>query len=238
VCDALDNCPSIANSGQENSDGDTFGNVCDNCPNNTNQDQADADQDGRGNVCDVCPNNPTGWDTGCDNLKVQVSDLSGNNGYIREKFNIVNFGTTSVPYNQLTIRYWFTSDAVNPINQGLICWYAVIGNTNITNQSNPPSAAFTYLNTNATTYADYYVVVGFSNSNSLAAGASSGELQIGTWKPSFPNYTWTNDYSYLQSAAWIDNAQVTLYRNGNLIWGNEPCPSSFGAGDLINCPAY
>lgn len=60
-----DNCPSIENSDQLNSDGDAFGDVCDadddndgvddefdNCPLDENADQADADSNGIGDVCD------------------------------------------------------------------------------------------------------------------------------------------------------------------------------------------
>jgi CSLREA domain-containing protein len=54
--DACDNCPNTVNVNQADSDGDGVGNVCDNCPNTVNVNQADADGDGVGNVCDNCPN--------------------------------------------------------------------------------------------------------------------------------------------------------------------------------------
>ncbi len=64
--DAIDNCPSIANSDQLNTDGvndggnacdedddnDNWQDVYDNCPVNKNANQADADGDSIGNVCD------------------------------------------------------------------------------------------------------------------------------------------------------------------------------------------
>jgi hypothetical protein len=56
VPDASDNCPSVANSTQDNNDGDTLGDACDNCPTMTNQNQADVDADMVGDVCDNCPN--------------------------------------------------------------------------------------------------------------------------------------------------------------------------------------
>ncbi len=52
VFDSVDNCPLIANPGQEDDDADDHGNVCDNCPNAFNPNQADFEGDGVGDVCD------------------------------------------------------------------------------------------------------------------------------------------------------------------------------------------
>jgi hypothetical protein len=55
---ACDNCPTVTNQNQQNVDGDTYGNACDNCPIVTNQNQADNDSDLIGDACDNCPNTP------------------------------------------------------------------------------------------------------------------------------------------------------------------------------------
>lgn len=56
VMNINDNCVSVSNADQLNSDGDTLGNACDNCPSITNQNQLDSDSDTLGDSCDNCPN--------------------------------------------------------------------------------------------------------------------------------------------------------------------------------------
>jgi FG-GAP-like repeat/Thrombospondin type 3 repeat/HYR domain len=84
----VDDCPQDPNPGQENADGDRFGDACDicphdpqddidhdgicgdrdNCPAKANADQADLDEDGIGDACDNCPGaaNPDQHDSNGD----------------------------------------------------------------------------------------------------------------------------------------------------------------------------
>lgn len=61
IGDACDNCPSVYNTNQSDIDGDGIGDVCDNCPSVFNPEQMDVDKDGIGDLCD---SNPTVPNTG------------------------------------------------------------------------------------------------------------------------------------------------------------------------------
>ncbi|MFT6726682.1 MAG: endonuclease/exonuclease/phosphatase family metal-dependent hydrolase [Flavobacteriales bacterium] len=50
--DETDNCPSLANADQQDSDIDFLGDICDNCPNDANADQADWNANGIGDACE------------------------------------------------------------------------------------------------------------------------------------------------------------------------------------------
>jgi hypothetical protein len=152
---------------------------------------------------------------GASTLKVQyrAADTSAGDNQVRPHFNIVNTGASAVPLSELTIRYWYTVDGDKA--QSFACDYAVVGCANV-------KGAFVKLTT-PRTGADYYVEVGFTGTGSVAAGGQTGEIQSRFNKSDWTNYSETGDYSFDPTkTAFADWSNVTLYRNGVLVWGIEP----------------
>ena len=76
VEDSKDNCKGVSNAGQQDQDGDGFGNECDNCPGTQNKDQLNTDGDQQGDACDLDDDNDLCVDT-ADDKPTQDSSIVG-----------------------------------------------------------------------------------------------------------------------------------------------------------------
>jgi hypothetical protein len=151
-------------------------------------------------------------------FKAQLADTKSNKTddiLIHPRLNIVNFGATSLPLSEITLRYWYTHDGV-ALPQTMTCDQATVGCGNLT---------FTFTALSPTrTWSDYYIELGFnSGAGALNAGQTTN-LQV-SFRGASGNYNEIGDYSYDPNTAnpedWV---WVTAYRNGALVWGVEPVP--------------
>jgi PKD repeat protein len=140
---------------------------------------------------------------------------------VKPHFQLVNVGDKAVPYGELTIRYWYTREnemypwAADNTGQQFWVDYAALGAGTVKGTSTAlpgPRAG-----------ADYYLEVSFSATASLAPGKRSGEIQTRFNNANWSDMNEANDYSFDPAKTdYTDWNRVTLYRNGELIWGTEP----------------
>lgn len=123
---------------------------------------------------------------------------------IRPFINIVNNGSASVAMSELTVRYYYSKDST--ASEEFHVDYAVIGTSNVTGQ-----------------FGSNYLEVGFtSGAGTINGNAQSGEIQLRCNKTDWSSYNQANDWSFDGSiASFTDWDRITLYRNGELIWGYE-----------------
>jgi hypothetical protein len=162
----------------------------------------------------VCINATCGAPT---NLKLQYfcRALGATEQSPKPQFQIVNLAATPVPLSEITIRYWYTVDGVQP--QSAAIDYAAVGGDNIIRTFVALPAA--------RPMADFYLQLGFTAAAGALAGggANSGQIQVRFNKADFSSYTQSNDYSFdATKIEFADWNRVTVYRNGILAWGIEP----------------
>ncbi|MEU9205947.1 glycoside hydrolase family 6 protein [Streptomyces sp. NPDC048332] len=154
-----------------------------------------------------------GGGTGTGTLKVQYknTDSSATDNQIRMGLQLVNTGSAAVDLSTVKLRYWFTPEA-GASTFGTSCDWAVIGCGNLTHSVKTAGSA---------AGASHYLEVGFG-SGTLAAGASTGEMQLRLNKSDWSNFNEADDYSRSTVTSYTDASKVGLYITGALAWGTAP----------------
>jgi len=142
--------------------------------------------------------------------------LSPDDNSVKPHLRLVNNTPENIPLSELTIRYWYTVDSDQ--GQTFSCDFSEIGCGNIT-------GTFTYLsdgNPNKTSSSDNYLEVGFTGGANSLAGGSWFDMYLRVNKNDWSVYNEANDYSFAPNSVVVHWDRITIYRNGVLMWGNEP----------------
>ncbi|MEI6948083.1 LamG-like jellyroll fold domain-containing protein [Paraflavisolibacter sp. H34] len=149
-------------------------------------------------------------------LQVQHKDGDGGqtaNNNLRPYLKIVSLDTVPVLFSELTARYWFTTENASPVIAN-IDW-AKMGTAHV-------KARYVALGTplpGTTGYVEYSFD---TTAGLLKAGGNSGEIFSKVYHSNWVKINELNDYSYAAHTFYTAHPQVTLYRNGQLVWGVEP----------------
>ncbi len=128
-------------------------------------------------------------------------------------FNILNNSAAALDLTTVEVRYWFTAEGSGTMVAE--CDYAVMGCTNI-------SASFGDVNP-VSDGADTYASFTFT-SGSVPAGGESARIEFRLHTSGYTNLDQSDDFSYVEGAAYIDNPNITVYADGVMVWGCLPEP--------------
>ncbi|MBU3110063.1 putative Ig domain-containing protein [Clostridium lacusfryxellense] len=142
-------------------------------------------------------------------LKYQCGDAANGNA-VKPYISLINNGTSSVALSDIKVRYWYTKDS--SVSENFVVDYSpTISASNIT-------GAFEDV-TNG-----HYLETGFATvAGNLAVGGNTGTLKLRANKSDWSNYTQTDDYSFdATKTSLADWTKITVYYQGQLVWGTEP----------------
>ncbi|MBN2444217.1 MAG: hypothetical protein JXJ04_22830 [Spirochaetales bacterium] len=129
-----------------------------------------------------------------------------NDNYITPCLKIINKTSKSVALSELTIRYYYSKEGTSPESFHVKDRYP--GRNRVTG-----------------TFYEGYLEIGFtSGAGSITPFGHSREIRLMFHKDDWSHYNEANDYSYkFHLTRYSDNDTITLYKNGILVWGREPC---------------
>ena len=136
------------------------------------------------------------------------------NNIIKPYLQLSNAGNNPIPYSEVTIRYWLTSEG-NALPTDLAVYFAQLG----TGKVKMKYVALPQPRQGALGYIEY----SFDGSaGNLAAGSTSGPIENGIQKTDRSTFNEGDDYSYSSVTSYTPNSRITAYRNGVIFWGVEP----------------
>ncbi|MET8414447.1 cellulose binding domain-containing protein [Streptomyces sp. NPDC005098] len=153
-----------------------------------------------------------GTGSGTPKAQYKNNDSSPGDNQIRPGLQLVNTGTQPVALSDVTVRYWFSGES-GATTYSTNCDWAAIGCGSVTHR--------VVSSAGAGPGADHYLEVGFG-SGSLAAGASTGEIQLRLNKTDWSNFNEADDYSRATNTAYADASKVAVYVDGTLVRGTAP----------------
>lgn len=166
------------------------------------------------NTVTVIPRSSTGGSNAKAKAQYRIVNTNPTDNGLQGVLRIQNTGTTSVPYSELELRYYYTGEGAPG---GLaVCDWAQLGTTNVT-------LSIVALPT-PVAGADRYLKATFAaGAGSLLAGQNSGDIQFRAHKLDWSNFSeaddWSRDASKTTFADWN---RVQILQNGVSIWGSAP----------------
>ncbi len=133
---------------------------------------------------------------------------------ILQAFLVRNDGPSALPVGELFLRYFFTYNAVS--EQRARCDESRAVEVTTCDGVMTPLFEVT-----PTVFVEGYVEVGLGGDGTIEP-AGTLEIPVAIEATDGGLYTQNDDYSFSPNAEFAQNRNVTLYRRGVLIWGDEP----------------
>ncbi|MEJ6950725.1 leucine-rich repeat domain-containing protein [Natronospora cellulosivora (SeqCode)] len=151
-------------------------------------------------------------------LETKHGNISDITTTLNPSFKIRNTGEEDIDLSNLKVRYYYTRNG--SANQNFWCDHAAI--------LSPYSAITSSINSLFVTLpesidgADNYLEISFESNGGFLETDAVLEIQTRIAKDDWSSYDQSEDYSYSGVDSYQQWDKVTVYYNGNLIWGTEP----------------
>jgi hypothetical protein len=143
------------------------------------------------------------------NLAYRTANPDAQTQDAKPEFILTNSGDSPIPLDRIEIRYWFHDNSSQPFS--FHCDWARLGCGVISGDFNSAAGGEQYLSLHFSQLAGV-----------LQSGDDTGEIKIRFNRADWSVFDQTNHYSFATQMDYIDWQKVTVYFDGQLVWGTEP----------------
>jgi endoglucanase len=142
-------------------------------------------------------------------VRYRTADAAPRTQDAKPEFIIVNAGHTTAPLSSVELRYWFRDDGDQPLV--FHCDWAQVGCANVLGEFG------------STGQGEWYLGLRFTAVIApLGVGEDSGEIKVRFNRSDWLEMRQDDDYSFGATMNYVEWERVTLYVDGELVWGVEP----------------
>ncbi len=142
-------------------------------------------------------------------VKYRTANAAEQSQDSKPEFIITNTGSTPVPLTSVELFYWLEDDSGQPFV--FHCDWAALGCSNVLGYFDSTNGAGRYLRLHFG-----------PGAGALQNGEDSGEIKIRFNRSDWSPFQQSDDYSFSPETEYVEWPKVTLYVDGERIWGEEP----------------
>jgi len=142
-------------------------------------------------------------------VKYRTANTEAKSSDSKPEFTIVNMGKSAIPLERVDLFYWLEDPGTQPLS--FHCDWAAVGCSNINGTFDIKESGEKYLR-----------ISFVSGAGTIDPGQDSGEIKIRFNRNDWSPFEQNDDYSFSPITEYVDWDQVSLYVDGQRVWGSEP----------------
>ena len=147
------------------------------------------------------------------NLSYRTANPADQSQDAKPEFILANSGNSPLPLERVEIRYWFQDNSSQAFS--FHCDWARLGCGSIQGDFNAAVGGEQYLSLHFP-----------ASAGMLPPGGDTGEIKIRFNRADWSIFDQANHYSFAPQTEYTDWQKVTVYFDGQLVWGTEPAGQS------------
>jgi O-glycosyl hydrolase len=151
-------------------------------------------------------------------IKFRAGDTNNSTTSPHPNIELINTGSQALNLNNIEVRYWYNCDCTGQAEQAYLDWAGKMP----LGQTVTQDMTISVISANKADQTNYVSVKFLGNSNIIIQPNEYIEFHERFNKSDWSAMLQANDWSFTQGTSFVIWNRITVYQNGNLIYGQEP----------------